>query len=457
MSNARVLSVAISMIIVCGAASAGGGSLDPTFNEPAGFIEISFDVPGSTFADTPATIARHTDGSFYVGGTVATASFVDNQAMAKLTANGQFDAAFGYWISNDTTETKAHALVLTSPGPCLVGRGLPAGAFDSHGVVRCGAGGLLAHTALMESGWFAATSIARSTALGDVFEVAGYRGSSDAPEFEVKRFVRTAQGLVSDPDFGVDGSSIVPFGSSVHAAYSLIRAPDNGIYAAGYTHIAGTPSDLNFAIAKLTEGGDLDPAFSLDGMTTASFGFDAPKIDYATALALDPSGRIVVAGVASNDPGNGADEVALLRLLSDGSPDPGFGIDGKRVYSFTPQSPFNEDYVAGLAIDSKNRIYVVGSVYVYANEPGNVLDIAVMRLLPNGEVDVSFGTEGRALFDFSPDNLSQSQNDYGVAIVMDGDKPVILAESQGAAEDTDFVVFRLLPDDRLFADGFEQL
>jgi hypothetical protein len=65
-------------------------------------------------------------------------------------------------------------------------------------------------------------------------------------------------------------------------------------------------------VARWLPDGTPDPAFSGDGRFTLQVG-GAPST--ADAVALQPDGKIVVAGVAGTD-------LALLRLLPDGTPDP---------------------------------------------------------------------------------------------------------------------------------------
>ena len=69
-------------------------------------------------------------------------------------------------------------------------------------------------------------------------------------------------------------------------------------------------------------------------MLHASFGdagilmtsLPTPSCVYATALDLDETGRVIVAGLATNT--GGAGDVALARYLDDGSVDLSFGSAG---------------------------------------------------------------------------------------------------------------------------------
>ncbi len=81
---------------------------------------------------------------------------------------------------------------------------------------------------------------------------------------------------------------------------------------------------LGFLPAVNAAPGDLDPTFSHDGKTTDGVG--AGNMDSGQAMALQPDGKIVVAGSAQY----GTFEVcAVARYNPDGSFDPGFDEDGK--------------------------------------------------------------------------------------------------------------------------------
>src|SRR5262245_3944367 len=79
---------------------------------------------------------------------------------------------------------------------------------------------------------------------------------------------------------------------------------------------------------SLLSAGALDLTFGSNGKVTTDLG--GP--DEGTGLALQPDGKIVVAGIALDGAGEG--NFAVARYLADGSPDPGFGSGGKVVTDF---------------------------------------------------------------------------------------------------------------------------
>src|SRR5262249_29251780 len=79
----------------------------------------------------------------------------------------------------------------------------------------------------------------------------------------------------------------------------------------------------------------------------------------ASAVAIDSTGRIVVAGGSGNLPGPVAvrgPSLALVRYYPHGSPDSTFCVGGSLI-----NDTGGRDYANGVAIDGVGRIVVVGS------------------------------------------------------------------------------------------------
>ncbi len=85
----------------------------------------------------------------------------------------------------------------------------------------------------------------------------------------------------------------------------------------------------DFALARYNSNGSLDNSFDGDGkLTTDFFGSD----DYASSLAIQTDGKIVVAGRADNQ--YYRLDFALARYNSNGSLDNSFDGDGKLTTDF---------------------------------------------------------------------------------------------------------------------------
>lgn len=210
---------------------------------------------------------------------------------------------------------------------------------------------------------------------------------------------RYETGGALDRTFSRNGTAYVGFGASSEAQAVAID-DDGSIVIAGYS---GTGPDWKAAIARLTAEGILDPTFSGDGKTTLNW---SPGDDEAYGVALTPSGKIVVGGFVSSGPGGS--DVAVARLLPDGTPDDTWSADG---YVQTDLAGGNET-VRGLALNGKK---VVAAGYTSA---GNG-DIAVVRYREGGKPDTTFGGDGIVLTDIS------GGGDVGYAVAVDGGTAVV--------------------------------
>jgi uncharacterized delta-60 repeat protein len=128
--------------------------------------------------------------------------------------------------------------------------------------------------------------------------VAGY--GNDGIDFVVTRLNTDG---APDATFGAGGTSTIDFGL-IEAAFAALLQPDGRIVVAGYAQ----PSliDADFAAARLLPGGALDATFGAGGKTTVPSG----AIEFAHAAALQPDGKIVLAGYTQVVGQN----VALVRL-----------------------------------------------------------------------------------------------------------------------------------------------
>jgi uncharacterized delta-60 repeat protein len=196
----------------------------------------------------------------------------------------------------------------------------------------------------------------------------------------------------------------------------------------------GAAAESDFAVARATATGGADTTFSGDGRTTVSFGIDLEE--YATAVAVDSQGRVLVAGNAA-DPTNGGGDVAVARLTAAGALDSAFSGDGRVLTNIsTIGTTTSIDRVDDIAIDASDRVVVAGARIV-AGESRAV----VLRYRANGTLDPTFSDDG--IFFIAP-SFEQSEA-TGVAIRPDG--RILLGFSHFASgASAQLGVQRLLPD-----------
>jgi uncharacterized delta-60 repeat protein len=212
-----------------------------------------------------------------------------------------------------------------------------------------------------------------------------------------------------DVSFGVDGSLRTNFGGTYDWAYATAVQPDGRILAAGVSNARGT---YDFALARYTSTHDLDPSFGHNGVVLTDFG---RSYDWAYALALQPDGRIVVAGVSD---ASGSKDFALARYNPDGTPDFGFGKGGRVVLDLRS---LTTDIIHGIVLQPDGKIVAAGVTYEDTLTVRPHGDFMVARFLPDGRRDLGFGVGGVTTTDFGNESY-----DEPYAVVMQRDGKIVL-------------------------------
>ena len=170
--------------------------------------------------------------------------------------------------------------------------------------------------------------------------------------------------------------------------------------------------------------GSLDPSFGKGGIVATDHGLFA---DFGT-LALQPDGRIVVAGKIKFD-------FALARYTPDGKLDPGFGSSGTVTTDIGGM-----DYVNAVALQPDGRIIAVGQITVFSSPPS--YDFALARYTPDGKLDPSFGRGGIVRTDVGG-------IDDANAVALQPDGRIVVVGSTGPSGGEDYAVVRYVPDGNL--------
>jgi uncharacterized delta-60 repeat protein len=188
-----------------------------------------------------------------------------------------------------------------------------------------------------------------------------------------------------NPDGSVDGTFAgrgwATFGSNA-ASWGMAVQPDGKIILGGEAAEPGGADLLDsvlglvnkrleggneYIVARVLPSGTLDPSFGDRGFARVKIGSKA----LATALALQPDGKILLSGNAfTNKP-----VVATVRLLPSGALDPGFGNGG-----IAEQAVYNGVNAIALQGDGKIVLGATGPTAI--------------RLNPDGTPDQLFGDGG---------------------------------------------------------------
>ncbi len=208
-----------------------------------------------------------------------------------------------------------------------------------------------------------------------------------------------------DVTFGVGGVVTTNFGGTYDWAYAGARQPDDRIVAAGVSNAQGT---YDFALARYSADRSLDPSFGKGGMVTTDFG---ESYDWAYGLALQPDGKIVVAGVSDR---GGSKNLALARYLPNGALDGGFGENGLVTEE---RRPLTTDIVRALVLQPDGKILVAGVTFedtVSINPQG---DFILARYMADGSSDPTFGVGGVVTTDFGDGSYDDA---YALLLQPDG-------------------------------------
>lgn len=157
-----------------------------------------------------------------------------------------------------------------------------------------------------------------------------------------------------DSTFGSNGIVTTHLNSGAKARDIAVQA-DGKIAVAGFTTSSGTGSD--FALVRYNTDGSLDTAFGNNGRVITDFDNDN---DYAHAIGIQSDGKIVVAGNVSilvYPQQFRRFAAGLVRYNTNGQPDPTFGNSGQVV----TQVGESTTYASDLAIQPDGKILVAGT------------------------------------------------------------------------------------------------
>jgi uncharacterized delta-60 repeat protein len=411
-----------------------GGGLDATFDGD-GIARTTVDIAGATPSAMWVSGSRVT-----VIGTSTSSYYNSNVAMARyLYSDGSLDTAFdgdGLRIDDrGLTSSSARDVAMQADGSMVVAgtsrrdasdrfvaarflpNGTPDAGFDGDGRLELdvGPGDNEATSVLVEpdgriilGGWGVAAN-----------------SGSNAPGFLLTR--RMPDGS-ADPGFGTNGV-VVARDLQKSQATTLLRQPDGKLVAAGCL------SDADYycyGAARFEADGQVDLDFGPNGT-----GFWWIRSNTRTggailepAAALQPDGCIILAGETGGNAGYR--DVYLVRLTPDGIMDPTFGFSGHIWTSIGSGAAV----ARGVAVRPDGRIVVAGWA-----EAGAVTKAFVMRYLPDGTVDPTFGVGGHVLVDLGEPASACA----AMALELQADGAIVIAGDGAQGDNTDFAIARLTP------------
>ncbi|MBX2978447.1 MAG: hypothetical protein KF905_04055 [Flavobacteriales bacterium] len=202
--------------------------------------------------------------------------------------------------------------------------------------------------------------------------------------------------------------------------------------------VVGTSAYYNaITLYQFTSDGSPDNSFQLDGSMTIS-PFSGTNVAHAVQIQND--GKALLACLFG---AGGAYDVAVIRLLPDGSFDTGFGNEGIVTLSLTP----GDETIGGMGIQSDGSIVITGATQYLPN-----YDMFAARFTPSGALDEGFGTGGIVVISTS------IGSDRAHDLVIQPDDAVLITGGSGQVGGLGgaVAVVRLTPDgslDPVFGDG----
>ncbi|HET6952468.1 MAG TPA: hypothetical protein VFI47_18960, partial [Acidimicrobiales bacterium] len=351
--------------------AAGAGDLDPSFGD-GGTVTLSMD--GIVDVWRVSGLAVEPEDGFVVS-TGTTGSGTLSGVLMRFGADGERDEEFG-----------TGGVVHTDAGGCVLCGG---------DMARQPDGKLLVSGARFSYPLLFATAVARFNADGSV-----------------------------DDGFGAGGLAAVTQ-DTAGIGHSVALQPDGKVLVASQS----------LGITRFNADGTIDTSWGGGTVHAAEAVPTDGRNVYTSDLAVQPDGKVVVAGHVPQTYEGNAERLVVVRLGPDGALDTGFGAGGVvQVDAFTQPR--------ALAVQPDGGIVVAG-------DSGGRL--AVIRFAPDGPIDGAFGEAGVATAPAAAPTRATA-----LALRPDG-RIVVGGDTGGTTNDnSSFVVATFMPDgvlDARFGDG----
>ncbi|MBE7553450.1 MAG: hypothetical protein HS126_20460 [Anaerolineales bacterium] len=357
--------------------AANQGDLDPTFGN-GGIVMSSADPFSPVGVDA---IALQGDNKIVIAGQSSSLGFF---LLARYKSNGELDNTFG----------QGGIVTTTIPNFYLVGKGLAIqtdgkivvvggalGRREAFALARYNSNGELDNT--FGRGGIVTTTIhgtslfANEVALqtdGKIVVVGSSATNEDDDYLELVAVARYKNNGALDSTFGPGGIVTTTIPGPNAEGEAIVLQPDGKIVVVG---VDWSNSSSSF-LARWKTDGKLDNTFDQDGVITIPGFFGA-----ANDVVIQVDGKILV----------GSSAFALARYRPQGDLDNDFGHGG--IVTTTFDTPSGEGSGSAIAIQPDGRIIVAGTAYYQFDDPYYELDaIALARYDVNGKLDRSFNNTG---------------------------------------------------------------
>ncbi len=359
---------------------------------PDGSMDTTFGVGGKVVTRVASggrecgQIVLQPDGKIVMAGSAYEQDYLTRFVLVRYLADGSLDGDFGnagkVVTSVGSTAAWANSVAVMPDGRIVVGGKKGDGTMYYNSVLACytadgsldasfGNGGLVVTSFGSRDDEFKSIKIGA----GGLIVAAGYAVSAQSCGFLIARYAPNGS---LDPGFGspLIGRTITALTSNASGltdgAHDVILQSDGKIVAVGVSQGGNQP---RFTILRYTEAGILDTTFDGDGKLFLSSGMGLDQVTLH-------DGKISASGIAYDPREAGMMQIEVVRVDDLGRSDDHFGADGVTMHAISGKSTEVSDVI----ISPSGKILTCGSTH-----NGTNLDVAVMRLLPDGTRDGTFG------------------------------------------------------------------
>ncbi len=175
-----------------------------------------------------------------------------------------------------------------------------------------------------------------------------------------------------DLSFGNNGFVFPSYNASAYNNSKLIVKPDNSFFVLG-------SENEDFFIAKHLSNGVLDNTFGVNGHITTNV-----EEDNFQSAVLQDGGKIISIGRTKGV--TNYYQIMMVRYLANGNLDTTFGNNGILVHDA------GGEFFRARKIALQNDGKIILQLAEYSNSPNKLI---VYRFMPNGNIDNSFGNNGK--------------------------------------------------------------
>jgi uncharacterized delta-60 repeat protein len=375
-----------TVVATSGARSDGAAALSVNVIGRPGTLDTSYGIAGRRFHPAPTFSSVPTVAGLALDATGASV-FCVSGLVTRIGTDGSRDMTYGTAGSASVPGNWPKWITVDNNGRTVIG-------------YRATSGGSNTSTA----------GVARLTAVGTpdtTFNTTGVLGINWSSPINAFGDNVESVGVEPDNSLVVAGDrNTSQSGSFIYSRISVIRVLENGLPDATFTRYDAPYNSYGPKVARAPDGswvvasksGQVFRLTSTGALDTTFHG-GTPASGTAGGLIVLADGKILW--------GSGG---SMGKLLVNGDPDTTFGTNG--IFTI----PANGPAIANMALQSDGSIIATG---------GANADFATIRVLPNGNLDTDFGTNGVARTDIA------SVDDTGVGVRIQADGKIVVGGFSG--------------------------